>query len=338
MDLCEPAYIPGYPEMPETLPSRDLWFSDGNLILEAEHTSFRVYGQLVAVKSSVLADILALPSYTIDGIPVVRLLDADEDLEAFLKAILDSNFFMPPPAPTHLSTVLAVLRLSHKYTVSYLFRRALLHLDSIYPTNLTQFLAAPTSSTQHIAFPTPALAGHLLVLKTALDVNAQWFLPAVHYTIACAPLRQILPLGAPWAAVPEKTRNMVLMKYSWRLDRFQKIHAFASRPPDSNSNDDVTVARKEGCKDPLGCARASALCATTLLGMISRDQPLDPLRFWDEEGLKGYERVRCAPCRTGIRAELAQAQEDVWKGLPRTFECLTWDELRVMRERVMREE
>ncbi|KAF7341311.1 hypothetical protein MVEN_01867400 [Mycena venus] len=288
MDTLSTTYPPHYPGTPEMVRSRDVWFSDGNIIIEAENMSFRVYGQLVAAKSTVLADILSFPHYTVDGVPVVRLLDADEDLAALLKAILDSNFFMPPPSPTHLSTVLAVLRLSHKYDVRYLCRRALLHLGAIYPSTLAEFLAVPP--TIHITYPEPTLAGHLEALKAAMDVDAQWLLPTIHYTIACAPLRQIIVLGAPWSALPEQRRNLILMSHSWRLDRCHKVHAFALRGvPDT------------GCADPLGCARSFSHCATTLLGLIARDQPVDPLRFWDEAGIAKYESVRCAACRLGMR-------------------------------------
>ncbi|KAJ6506840.1 hypothetical protein C8R45DRAFT_970698 [Mycena sanguinolenta] len=309
---------------PERMQSRHVWFSDGNIILEAANISFRLYGQLVAAKSAVLADILSFPSYTIGGVPVVQMADDDEDLEALLRAILDSNFFMPPPSPLHLATVLSILRLSRKYEIYYLFRRALQHLDALYPTELSTFLIVSPFPCGHIIFPEPALSGHLEVLKAAMDADAQWLLPAVHYTISCAPLRQIIVLGAPWSALLEQTRNLILMAHSWRLDRCYKVHAFA-----------LGRVSESGCTDPLGCARSFSHCATTLIGLIARDLPLDPLRFWDEEGIAKYERVRCAACRVGMRKECAQAGEDVWAGLPRTFECATWPELRVMRDAAM---
>lgn len=91
MDPFQSVYSPGDAGAPEATPSRQIWFSDGNIILEAANTSFRVYSQLIAAKSTVLADILAFPQYTLHETPVVRLLDAAEDLEALLRAILDSK-------------------------------------------------------------------------------------------------------------------------------------------------------------------------------------------------------------------------------------------------------
>ncbi|KAK7000538.1 hypothetical protein R3P38DRAFT_3056126, partial [Favolaschia claudopus] len=312
-------------ETPSLLPrSREIWFSDGNLILEAENTSFRVYGQLIAAKSTILADILSLPHYSVDGIPVVRLMDSDADVEALLRALLDSDFFMPPPAPTELSTVLSILRLSHNGNIRYLLRRALLHLDVLYSTDLDKFLAVSPTPCGHISFPEPTVAGHLQVLKAAMDVNAKWLLPTVHYSIACSPLRQIIVLGAPWTALPEQTRNLIMLAHSWRLDRCYKIHSFA-----------LKGVPESGCEKPLACARSFSHCATTLIGLIARDQPVDPLRFWDEEGIVQYERTRCGVCRAGMREECAQAREDVWAGLPRRAECPTWPELQVLRDKAM---
>ncbi|KAJ7214165.1 hypothetical protein B0H12DRAFT_1155600 [Mycena haematopus] len=324
MDILESRFNTSYAGPLERVRSRNVWFSDGNIILETANMSFRVYGQLVAAKSLVLADILAFPTYSIEGIPAVQLMDDDGDLEALLMAILDSNFFMPPPSLSHLSTVLAILRLSHKYEIRYLFQRALLHLDALYPTDLSQFLKTPPLPHGHITYPDPVLSGHLEVLKAAMDVDAQWLLPAVHYSIACAPLRQIIVLGPPWSSLPEQTRNLILMAHSWRLDRCYKVHVFALRR-----------GAEPGCADPLGCARSISHCATTVVSLMARDLPLDSLRFWDEEGVVKYERVVCGVCRVGMREESAQALHDVWAGLPRTYECVTWPELQMMKDTAM---
>ncbi|KAJ7879311.1 hypothetical protein B0H14DRAFT_2341588 [Mycena olivaceomarginata] len=57
---------------------------------------------------------------TIRGVPVVNIHDDPAELEFFLKAMFDSDFFMPPPAQTTLATVLGVLRLTHKYDMQFL--------------------------------------------------------------------------------------------------------------------------------------------------------------------------------------------------------------------------
>ena len=77
-----------------------LYFPDGNLILRAENTLFRIFAGLLAARSSVFKDMLAFspppPSgeedETIDGCPVVDVYDEPRDLAVFLRAVFDSRF------------------------------------------------------------------------------------------------------------------------------------------------------------------------------------------------------------------------------------------------------
>lgn len=75
---------------------RDVWFDDGNLILQTDDALFRVYSGLLAARSSVFKDMLAFPAppegnLSHDGCPVVRIYDSTEDVRYFLNAIFDSG-------------------------------------------------------------------------------------------------------------------------------------------------------------------------------------------------------------------------------------------------------
>ncbi|KAJ7074669.1 hypothetical protein C8F01DRAFT_32547 [Mycena amicta] len=298
----------------------DLWYSDGNLIVVAGTRAFRVYANFLAAKSKTFAEMR--PSDMIEGIPAVQLNDPEEDAEDFLKGIFDTDYFMPPPSPTKLSTVLAVLRLSHKYNVQFLIRRALRHLNVVYPTNLAEFLAIPSPS--HIEYPETKLAGHLRALKAAMDVDAQWLLPAIHYCISCAPLRSILAARPSWSALSEQTQFFIVTTHAWRLHRFEKVHEGPLNPVDESL-----------CSDPRGCLRTQATYATRLVAIIGRDQPLDAIRFWDEPGIEGYLKRRCENCAKGIRESINIMQGMVWDALPRTFEFPEWKVLVNMRDLAM---
>lgn len=74
----------------------DIWFEDGNLILQTDDALFRVYSGLLAARSSVFKDMLAFPpppegNLNHDGCPVVRIYDSTSDVRAFLNAIFDSG-------------------------------------------------------------------------------------------------------------------------------------------------------------------------------------------------------------------------------------------------------
>lgn len=75
---------------------KGLWFDDGNLILKAQNTLFRIYGGFLAARSSVFYDMLSFPppkegNATLEGCPVVFVYDSPDDLTHFLRAIFDSR-------------------------------------------------------------------------------------------------------------------------------------------------------------------------------------------------------------------------------------------------------
>jgi len=76
--------------------AEDLWFDDGNLILKAGDTQFRIYAGFLAARSSVFRDMLSFPppeegNPTCDGCPIVFVYDSPNDLAYFLRAVFDSR-------------------------------------------------------------------------------------------------------------------------------------------------------------------------------------------------------------------------------------------------------
>ena len=76
---------------PDAIPR--VWYDDGNLIIEAESSRFRIYKGLLADKSSFFSTMLSLPQDTsetlVDGCPIVHFQDSAQDVGIFLKAIYD---------------------------------------------------------------------------------------------------------------------------------------------------------------------------------------------------------------------------------------------------------
>ncbi len=70
----------------------DFWLEDGNLILLAARTAFRVYRGLLVKKSAVFADMFVTGSpdanEMFDGCPVIRLPDHPDDLQHFLQYLM----------------------------------------------------------------------------------------------------------------------------------------------------------------------------------------------------------------------------------------------------------
>ena len=175
----------------------DLWFEDGNLILQAENTIFRIYRGHLSARSSVFRDMFEFPppaegNRTLDGMPIIEVYDTAEDMKQFLRALLDSEFFEPPPSPTTLHITHSVLKLATKYDVRFLRLRALAHLQSTYPTTLTAWAARDQSRTIPGVENTPFAA-----LQIATEFGLDWLVPSIVYCISSHAIEKTLD-GAVW--------------------------------------------------------------------------------------------------------------------------------------------
>lgn len=78
--------------------SPNLWLEDGNVILVAENTGFRLYRGLLAKHSEVFRDMFQIPQpeaaaeNTFEGCPVIHLADdGAEEVAAVLTILLETN-------------------------------------------------------------------------------------------------------------------------------------------------------------------------------------------------------------------------------------------------------
>lgn len=70
----------------------EFWFRDGNIVLVAKHTGFRIYRGLLSSQSTVFSDMFASSTSnvdeTFDGCPVVHLSDSPHDLVHLLHVLI----------------------------------------------------------------------------------------------------------------------------------------------------------------------------------------------------------------------------------------------------------
>ena len=73
----------------------EFWFDDGNLVLVAGDTAFRIYRGLLAVQSRVFENMFVSASSSndelLDGCPVVQLSDSPEDLVHLFRVLLPTS-------------------------------------------------------------------------------------------------------------------------------------------------------------------------------------------------------------------------------------------------------
>ncbi|KAJ7150718.1 hypothetical protein C8R46DRAFT_497294 [Mycena filopes] len=194
--------------MSQTLSQTDgLWFTTDTLvILRADAQIFRVPKSILAARSPVFQGMFEFPrpatdseagtdgDEMMDGSPVIRLHDSAAEVESFLRAIFDSSYFMPAPAIIPFNAVLGILRLSHKYDVGYLHKRALLHLETIYPVEFAE--AGKDYTDNSLGYDDNTVDCDLAALPILVEVGANWLLPAACYNVGTFHL--VLALKEHW--------------------------------------------------------------------------------------------------------------------------------------------
>ncbi|KAJ7290213.1 hypothetical protein C8J57DRAFT_1275423 [Mycena rebaudengoi] len=288
-----------------------LWFSDGSLVLRAENALFRVYRDLLARASPVFADMLQFPQpvgeETIEGCPVVTLHDKAAEVTVFLKALLDTDFFMPYPADTTFVIIAGVLRLSHKYDVGFLRRRALSHLSSVYYTKLPD----PESRT-----PTSFdifEADIAIVIGLAREVGALWMLPYAFYSASCIQdVRVILKCGKKLGT--EDQYRLLNGYIAQRDSTMLHILGFLYSPP-----------RIVGCTGS-DCTLVRLDAIEFHAQEVVSDDSAMPLSIWRTYDWENLETL-CATCLASLKQSHQAARESFWDGLPKKYDLPAWAEL-----------
>ncbi|KAJ7604701.1 hypothetical protein DFH06DRAFT_1068191 [Mycena polygramma] len=318
----------------ERQPTRvdQLWFTPDTIVIRAEDQVFQVSRAVLAARSSVFRDMLAFPqppgedTELFDGVPVVRLHDSAEDVTAFLRAIFDSSYFMPPPSPIEFDSVLGILKLSHKYDVPYLFRRALDHFaaDGLDPS-LSDVIAKSTRSACHLIYPPDrkSPATNFSMIAAATEVGATWLLPWMFYSASTFMPEELLPFMQ--GALEPHVRKC--------LD----AHVHLVRG--SISVNDFLVCGIPPCATAPTCSRIRTEMLSELFDSVKKGEALEPLCEWTEAGEQALKtKGLCTKCYEAAHARHAAALSAFWDNIPSIFNLPPRDELHAMKMAVVETE
>ncbi|KAM5539614.1 hypothetical protein V8D89_006723 [Ganoderma adspersum] len=134
----------------------EIWFDDGNVVLLARGTAFRIYRGLLASQSPVFAEmfapstsILDKAAKTFDECPAVQVDDSPYDLAHLLRLLLPQStmYFNPTgesPGIRHtFDEISAVIRLAHKYRIPQIRDQALALLQQFWYTSSFSVFTGP---------------------------------------------------------------------------------------------------------------------------------------------------------------------------------------------------
>ncbi|KAL4246446.1 hypothetical protein ABKN59_009639 [Abortiporus biennis] len=129
--------------------SPNFYFTDGNIILIADNSTFRVHASFLARHSRIFNDLLQLPqpststdSDILDGCPIVHLSDTKEDIECLLSIFYDglvNPYSSSSSKALPFETVSAMLRLGFKYDIEFIRAEAILRLEKCFPSTFEAY-------------------------------------------------------------------------------------------------------------------------------------------------------------------------------------------------------
>ncbi|KAJ7242952.1 hypothetical protein C8J57DRAFT_65079 [Mycena rebaudengoi] len=307
------------PSPPQPVREDGLWFQDATLIIQAEDRLFRVYPGILADKSPVFQDMLAFPQPedgdTLDGCPLVRLTDSAVEATYFLKAIFHYDFFDAWPSIVEFDIVAGILRLSHKYQVDPLKKRALQHLSERCPTTPQQWDCDQEWGIHPIR-----------LLNLAREVSADWILPLAFSSCSYCPIEHLLEgVPSPTGRACLSTSDIALCVHA--LKGFQTT--WTSRLLDFLWN----PTNIPHCTTPATCP--SRRYAYRQEAERFRADGVMVLYLWDEQDWERMSELVCHACCVFMHDACRTAMNEFWDSLPQTFELPDWGVLETMRYRAL---
>ncbi|KAJ7481366.1 hypothetical protein B0H11DRAFT_2419537 [Mycena galericulata] len=219
------------------------------------------------------------------------------------------------PCPTDFDTISGIIRLSKKYEVEALLKRALVHLASAFPT--APAAEYPGSSSWKLDDQ------EIRVVLFARELALEWILPVAFYCV-CAKgsiediLEGVYLANARVDLNPLDKRECLRQHTLLRTSASAEMVDFLWDPSkiDGCRNQQCTATRIAKRKEVEGW-RANNL----------------PLTLWIEGDWVGFNV--CDTCMSKMKIAHPTALDKFWEGLPQRFGLPAWDELKETRKNAL---
>ncbi|TFK22912.1 hypothetical protein FA15DRAFT_643399 [Coprinopsis marcescibilis] len=174
--------------------SPSCWFEDGNIVIRAENTLFRVHKSILSIQSTVLCDTFSVPQ------PMVHdpesesegclVLEFNDDSSADWTHVLELIYYGLQLSQAHespsFSAISAMIRLGHKYDFQALLSEGIKRFGNAFPCHLDRYTAAPCKDNDDVT-----IFGESTSLFDAINLahkmHLERSLPALYATAICHP-------------------------------------------------------------------------------------------------------------------------------------------------------
>ncbi|KAK7025111.1 BTB domain-containing protein [Favolaschia claudopus] len=284
------------------------WRSDGNVVLQAGNTQYRVHWSVLALHSPVFHDMHGLPQpaeqATVEGCPVVELPDDPQDVEHLLTALYTPTFLSQEKIS--FSAVAALVRLGKKYEFKDLFDSVVGRLASEIPMTLQAYDAMEG---EYLAIES-YLGLNLDILILASENNLFTILPCVYFFATDELFEGITRTdGTTVCLPPSLLRKCIVAQQNLVLKQSQLDYTFGW------AFDGVF----DGCMAKVKCMEAR----TEFLGHFL---PSGFYGFLEPSHIKFYGF--CSSCAGYAKKRLIAGRQKLWDELPDVFGLPPWNELK----------
>ncbi|KDR67623.1 hypothetical protein GALMADRAFT_257849 [Galerina marginata CBS 339.88] len=297
------------------------WFDDGNVVLQAEKTQFRVHRSMLAYHSNVFKDMFSLPQPEqpsepcVDGCPVVEMSDKAGDVEYVISIFYENIRTNDMRALMSFEHLAAILRLGKKYEIDHLRDEGLRRLRREFPMTLKLWDEAIEKDME--------ISRSLFccedIINLAHELSIHTVLPAA-YTLYSANYssENMLDYESGRTQLNQRALKGCLIG---REMLFRKAHeAFKEW---LNHGLDFIIPGPS-CTSPENCKASKFLALDHIPAMDFSDGQMDILFELKES----FTRSICLKCRRSIIAAYDKVREELWQSLPTLFGLPNWEDLR----------
>ncbi|KAF7291418.1 BTB domain-containing protein [Mycena indigotica] len=209
----------------------DVWFDDGNIVVQAQTTQFRVFRGTLAFHSPKLKAL-------IDALPEDATLMLEEDpvdWEHVFKKLFHHVY--PDKEPLPFAVIAAFARIGKKYEIEWLLRNAVERLNLAYPSTLSVWLSSDEKSVELAIVPEPPLSSaHATVLEHVLEAS----ILARELNLA-----RLLPISFWWLSSPARFSLLVTPRRRRALRSRQNVDTgWVPTARQGTAGDDVAMASR----------------------------------------------------------------------------------------------
>ncbi|KAF6759163.1 hypothetical protein DFP72DRAFT_1005145 [Ephemerocybe angulata] len=303
--------------------SMEVWFSDGNIVLQAQNVQFKVHKSVLAKHSSVFADLFEMPhtndEQSVDGCPVVELHDSAEDIKHVVLTIYGDKAYVNVEGALSMAVVAAMIRMGQKYDIEHVKEAGLSRLKRVFPQQLADWdrnfdegdglylhtiICGPDEGMLDLA---------IKAIELAHECGIKSILPAC-YLIVCrdhtfreedTPKIPAIALGPCALGRAELLRLQLQTMYDWP----------------------GALGAVEGCLQELECLAIGR----GLMIWLWQYARLSQTFFQWERVVKSYGFLiedLCTICSSAARRNHDEGRLDLWRDLPAAFGLHGWNHLK----------